>query len=123
MSGFSGHVAIAMSGISAFSSMFMGGRPKFSKSNSAKMRVKGGGRSRRSSGRDSGVGGDGARRAVGVDTSTLAGRGGRRGRFVSDQFGRMFADENNVARGISARHLRNEILIFLEMNGRPSKKQ
>ena len=29
------------------------------------------------------------------------GRGARRGRFVSDQFGRMFADENNVARGTS----------------------
>ena len=29
------------------------------------------------------------------------GSGGRRGRFVSDQFGRMFADENNVARGTS----------------------
>ena len=29
------------------------------------------------------------------------GGGGRRGRFVSDQFGRMFADENNVARGTS----------------------
>ena len=29
------------------------------------------------------------------------GRGGRRGRFVADQFGRMFADENNVARGTS----------------------
>ena len=29
------------------------------------------------------------------------GSGGRRGRFVSDQFGRMFADENNVARGAS----------------------
>ena len=38
-------------------------------------------------------------------------RGGRRGRFVSDQFGRMFADENNVARG----NLSNEILIFLEI--------
>ena len=29
------------------------------------------------------------------------GRGGRRGRFVADQFGRMFADANNVARGTS----------------------
>ena len=29
------------------------------------------------------------------------GRGGRRGRFVADQFGRMFTDENNVVRGTS----------------------
>ena len=42
----------------------------------AKLRAKVGERSRGSSGRDSGVGGYGARRAVGVDTSTLAAAAG-----------------------------------------------
>ena len=52
------------------------GRPNYRRSNFAKLRARGGGRSRRSSGRDSGVGGDGARRPVGVDTSTLAAAAG-----------------------------------------------
>ena len=100
-----------MSGVEHFSSMFIGGRREFSKSNSAKMRARGGGRSGRSSGRDSGVGG--VRRTPSRWCRYLhtRGRGGRRGRFVADQFGRMFADENNGARGTS----RNEILIFLEI--------
>ena len=40
MSVVAGHVAIAMSGISAFSSMFIGGRLKIRKSNFAKLRAK-----------------------------------------------------------------------------------
>ena len=96
-----GQIAIAVSGISPVSSMFIGGRPKIPKSNSATLHARGGGRSRRSSGRDSGVGG--VRRTPSRWCRYLhtRGRGGRRGRFVSDQFGRMFADENNVARGTS----------------------
>ena len=52
-----GQIAIAVSAISPVSSMFMGGRPKIPKSNFSKMHAREGGRSRRSSGRDSGVGG------------------------------------------------------------------
>ena len=88
-----------MAGVKHFSSIFIEGRPEISKSNFANLCAKVGERSRRSSGRDSGVGGYGARRAVGVDTSTLAAAAGVE--VVSDQFGRMFADENNVARGTS----------------------
>ena len=73
----SGHVAIAMSGISAFSSMFIGGRPENSKIEFCETARKGG----RTvtpliQTKFGGGGGYGARRAVGVDTSTLAATAG-----------------------------------------------
>ena len=71
-----GHIWMLVAGLKHFSSMFIGGRPEILKSNFANLCVKVGGRSCRSSGRDSGVGGYGARRAVGVDTSTLAAAAG-----------------------------------------------